>query len=100
MELGLVGRTQTIADSGIAAIVDPQAHSEVDYELLEREVRANLVYRDFTHVGSAKMPDANTVGRWGLALGVGSDQTDSCKADCLVRSIDRSSENIIFAAGK
>src|SRR6476659_5078511 len=36
---------------------------------LEREVRANLVYRDFTRVGSGKMPDAKTMGRWGLAIG-------------------------------
>ena len=34
-----------------------------------REVRANLVYRDFTHVGGGKTPDAKTMGRWGLALG-------------------------------
>src|SRR5712671_6066311 len=39
------------------------------YGVLEREVRANLVYRDFTHVGGAKMPDAKTMSRWGLALG-------------------------------
>jgi len=39
------------------------------YEALEREVRANLVYRDFTRVGGAKMPDAKTMGRWGMALG-------------------------------
>jgi IS5 family transposase len=39
------------------------------YGALEREVRANLVYRDFTRVGGAKMPDAKTMGRWGLALG-------------------------------
>src|SRR5271163_2943193 len=39
------------------------------YEVLEREVRANLVYRDFTRVGGGKMPDAKTMGRWGLALG-------------------------------
>jgi IS5 family transposase len=37
--------------------------------VLEREVRANLVYRDFTHVGGAKMPDAKTMGRWGVAIG-------------------------------
>jgi IS5 family transposase len=37
--------------------------------VLEREVRANLVYRDFTRVGGAKMPDAKTMGRWGVALG-------------------------------
>ena len=35
------------------------------YSVLEREVRANLVYRDFTRVGSAKAPDAKTMGRWG-----------------------------------
>ena len=39
------------------------------YAVLEREVRANLVYREFTRVGSAKAPDAKTMGRWGVALG-------------------------------
>ena len=39
------------------------------YEVLEREVRANLVYRDFTRVGGDKVPDAKTMGRWGMALG-------------------------------
>ena len=39
------------------------------YDVLEREVRANLVYRDFTHVGAGKTPDAKTMGRWGLAVG-------------------------------
>src|SRR6476469_2217490 len=39
------------------------------YQVLEREVRANLVYRDFTRVGGEKMPDAKTMGRWGLAVG-------------------------------
>ena len=39
------------------------------YQVLEREVRANLVYRDFTRVGSEKVPDAKTIGRWGTALG-------------------------------
>lgn len=39
------------------------------YDVLEREVRANLVYRDFTRVGGGKTPDAKTMGRWGVALG-------------------------------
>ncbi len=39
------------------------------YGVLEREVRANLVYRDFTQVGAGKTPDAKTMGRWGVALG-------------------------------
>src|SRR6266436_6207936 len=39
------------------------------YAVLEREVRANLVYRQFTRVGAAKVPDAKTVGKLGIALG-------------------------------
>ncbi|MCL2645263.1 MAG: ISNCY family transposase [Betaproteobacteria bacterium] len=39
------------------------------YQTLEREARANLVYRDFTRVGAGKMPDAKTMGRWGVAVG-------------------------------
>jgi IS5 family transposase len=39
------------------------------YGVLEREVRANLVYRDFTRVGAGKAPDAKTMGRWGIAVG-------------------------------
>ena len=41
----------------------------LSYGALEREVRANLVYRDFTRVGAGKMPDAKTMGRWGVAVG-------------------------------
>jgi len=39
------------------------------YGMLEREVRANLVYRQFTRVGADKVPDAKTLGRLALALG-------------------------------
>lgn len=39
------------------------------YGELEREVRPNLVYREFTRVGSGKVPDAKTLGRQALALG-------------------------------
>lgn len=39
------------------------------YVVLEREVRANLVYRQFTRIGAAKVPDAKTLGKLGLALG-------------------------------
>jgi len=35
----------------------------------EREVRPNLVYREFTRVGAGKVPDAKTLGRQALALG-------------------------------
>jgi IS5 family transposase len=40
------------------------------YGVLEREVRGNLVYRDFTRVCAGKAPDAKTMGRWGVVLGV------------------------------
>jgi IS5 family transposase len=39
------------------------------YRVLEREVRANLVYRQFTRVGAHKVPDAKTLGKLALALG-------------------------------
>ncbi len=39
------------------------------YAVLEREVRDNLVYREFTRVRAAKMPDAKTMGRWCAAIG-------------------------------
>src|SRR5271168_4772851 len=39
------------------------------YAILEREVRANLVYRQFTRVGARKVPDAKTLGKLGMALG-------------------------------
>ncbi len=38
------------------------------YAVLEREVRANLVYHQFTRIGAAKVPDAKTLGKLGLAL--------------------------------
>jgi IS5 family transposase len=41
----------------------------LSYAALEREVRANLVYRHFSRVGGGKMPDAKTMGRWGVAVG-------------------------------
>jgi IS5 family transposase len=39
------------------------------YETLSREVRANLVYREFTRVGGEKVPDDRTIGNWARQLG-------------------------------
>jgi transposase, IS5 family len=39
------------------------------YQALEREVRANVVYREFTRIRGEKVPDAKTMVRWGKALG-------------------------------
>lgn len=39
------------------------------YGVLAREVRANLVYRQFTRIGHHPMPHAKTIGKLGLLLG-------------------------------
>src|SRR5712671_7064333 len=39
------------------------------YETLEREVRANLVYRSFCRIGTEKVPDAKTLVRLGQVIG-------------------------------
>src|SRR5438105_7769442 len=39
------------------------------YGVLAREVRANLVYRQFTRLGHHRMPHAKTLGKLGLLLG-------------------------------
>ena len=39
------------------------------YEDVTREVRANLVYREFTGVGGGKVPDDKTMGRLARQLG-------------------------------
>jgi IS5 family transposase len=39
------------------------------YEELTREVRANLVYREFTRIGGGKVPDDKSMSRFGRQLG-------------------------------
>lgn len=39
------------------------------YDTLEREVRANVIYREFTRIRGEKVPDAKTMVRFGKALG-------------------------------
>src|ERR1035437_9609235 len=39
------------------------------YDVLERELRANLVYRAFTRIGDEKVPDAKTLARLGQLIG-------------------------------
>ena len=46
------------------------------YETLSREVRANLVYRDFTRIGGGKVPDDRTIGN--LARQLGPDVIENC----------------------
>jgi transposase, IS5 family len=62
------GRKATPAEVVLRLLVLKHIRSW-SYATLEREVRTNLLYRDFTRLGFAKMPDAKTMGRWGAALG-------------------------------
>ena len=62
------GRLAAPAEMVLRLLV-PKHVRNWSYAVLEREVRANLVYRDFTRVGAGKAPDAKTMGRWGVALG-------------------------------
>jgi len=62
------GRRGTPADVVLRLLVLKHVRNW-SYGALEREVRANLVYRQFTHVGAGKVPDAKTLGRISLALG-------------------------------
>jgi IS5 family transposase len=39
------------------------------YQTLEREVRANVVYREFSRIRCEKVADSKTMVRWGKALG-------------------------------
>lgn len=48
------------------------------YDILKREVRANLGYRDFTRVGAGKAPDAKTIGPLGVGAGARRGPEDSC----------------------
>jgi len=47
----------------------PRAAPADVFPLLVREVRANLVYRQFTPIGLQRMPHAKTIGKLGLRLG-------------------------------
>jgi transposase, IS5 family len=62
------GREQTPAEVALRMLLLKHVRNW-SYEVLEREVKANLVYRSFCRVGMEKVPDAKTLGKIGLALG-------------------------------
>lgn len=62
------GRPGTTAEMVLRLLVLKHARGW-SYDTVEREVRANLVYREFTRVGAGKVPDAKTLGRLGRTLG-------------------------------
>lgn len=62
------GRHQTPAEVVLRMLILKHVRNW-SYETLEREVRANLVYRSFCRIGLEKVPDAKTLVRLGLAIG-------------------------------
>jgi len=62
------GRKGTPADVVLRLLVLKHMRNW-SYAMVEREVRANLVYRQFTRVGAERVPDAKTLGKLGIALG-------------------------------
>ena len=61
------GRGQTAAEIVLRLLLLKHVRNW-SYEVLEREVRANLAYRDFARIGLNKVPDAKTLARIGQAL--------------------------------
>lgn len=62
------GRTGTPAEVVLRLLLLKHVRNW-SYGVLEREVRTNLVYRTFTRIGGAKVPDAKTMGKWGPVVG-------------------------------
>src|SRR5712692_6483593 len=62
------GRLSTPAEVVLRLLVLKHVR-DWSYGVLAREVRANLVYRQFTRVGHHQMPHAKTIGKLGLLLG-------------------------------
>lgn len=62
------GRPQTPAEVVLRLLILKHVRNW-SYDTLEREVRANLVYRTFTRIGTEKVPDAKTLARLAQAIG-------------------------------
>ncbi len=75
------GRKQTPAEVVLRLAVLKHVRNW-SFEETEREVRANVVYRQFTRIGAEKVPDAKTLGRLMQALGPNSDPTGASATGC------------------
>lgn len=62
------GRKQTPAEVALRMLILKHVRNW-SYEVLEREVRANVVYRSFCRIGMEKVPDEKTLVRLGQAIG-------------------------------
>jgi IS5 family transposase len=63
-----LGRKQTPSEVVLRLLVLKHARNW-SFEVLEREVRANLIYRDFTRLGTEKVPDAKVLAKIAKVLG-------------------------------
>ena len=61
------GRSQTPAEMALRLLLLKDVRNW-SFDTLEREVKMNLAYRDFTRVGLGKVPDAKTLARIAQAL--------------------------------
>src|SRR6267142_2493047 len=61
------GRMQTPAEVVLRLLLLKHIRNW-SYDVLEREVRTNLVYRAFTRIGDEKVPDAKTLARLGQLI--------------------------------
>jgi IS5 family transposase len=64
------GRSQTPAEMALRLLLLKHVRNW-SFDTLEREVKMNLAYRDFTRIGLGKVPDAKTLARIAQALGGG-----------------------------
>ena len=62
------GRSQTPAEIVLRLLLLKHVRNW-SFDVLEREVRMNLAYRDFARIGLGKVPDAKTLARIAQALG-------------------------------
>jgi len=63
-----LGRPQTPAEVALRMLLLKHVRNW-SYETLEREVRADVVYRSFCRIGTERVPDAKTLVRLGQAIG-------------------------------
>jgi IS5 family transposase len=62
------GRSQTPAEMALRLLLLKHVRNW-SFDTLEREVKMNLAYRDFTRIGLGKVPDAKTLARIAQVLG-------------------------------
>src|SRR5260370_26356465 len=68
VRVGTRGRKQTPAEVVLRLLILKHSRNW-GFETLEQEVRANLVYREFTRIGTEKVPDAKVLAKIAPVIG-------------------------------